>query len=138
MLERALVRARWTTFWERLWPALATIATAVGVFLAFSWLGLWLWLPPMARAVVLAGFGVLTLASMVPLAMVRFPSRRDGLRRLDRNAGLPHRPATAIGDELATPKADPVGRVMARPCRASVAGGPPVARRPAGAAAASA
>jgi hypothetical protein len=26
-LARALSRARWTIFWERLWPALASIAT---------------------------------------------------------------------------------------------------------------
>ena len=107
MLERALLRARWTTFWERLWPPLATLATAIGLFLAVSWLGVWLWLPPIARAVALFGFLVLTAAATVPLVLVRFPSRHDGLRRLDRNAGLPHRPATTIGDELATAKADP-------------------------------
>ena len=106
MLERALRRARWTTFWERLWPPLATIATAIGIFLAVSWLGLWLWLPPIGRAIALFGFVVLTAAATVPLVLVRFPSRYDGLRRLDRNAGLPHRPATTIGDELATPKSD--------------------------------
>ena len=38
-LSRALGRARWTILWERLWPALATVATAVGLFLAVSWLG---------------------------------------------------------------------------------------------------
>ena len=107
MLERALRRARWTTFWERLWPPLATLATAIGIFLAVSWLGTWLWLPPIGRAIVLCAFLVLTAAATVPLIWVRFPSRHDGLRRLDRNAGLPHRPATAIGDELATPKSDP-------------------------------
>ena len=107
MLERALRRARWTTFWERLWPPLATIATAIGIFLAVSWLGTWLWLPPIGRAIALCAFLVLTAAATAPLIWVRFPSRHDGLRRLDRNAGLPHRPATAIGDELATPKSDP-------------------------------
>jgi hypothetical protein len=106
-LEPALRRARWTTFWERLWPPLASIATAVGIFLAASWLGIWLWLPPIGRAIALCGFLVLTIAATLPLIWVRFPSRYDGLRRLDRNAGLPHRPATAIGDELATPKSDP-------------------------------
>src|SRR5579863_2265887 len=100
MLDRALSRARWITFWERLWPPLATIATAIGLFLAVSWLGIWLWLPPIARAVALFGFLVLTAAATVPLVLVRFPSRHDGLRRLDKNAGLAHRPATAIGDEL--------------------------------------
>jgi hypothetical protein len=28
-----LRRARWTIFWERLWPALATLATAAVLFL---------------------------------------------------------------------------------------------------------
>src|SRR5215472_1240082 len=107
MLQRALRRARWTTFWERLWPPLATIATAIGIFLAVSWLGTWLWLPPIGRAIALCAFLVLTAAATAPLIWVRFPTRYDGLRRLDRNAGLPHRPATAIGDELATPKSDP-------------------------------
>src|SRR6516165_835076 len=106
MLEKALAKARWTTFWERLWPPVATIATAVGLFLAVSWLGLWLWLPPLGRAIVLFAFVVLAAAATVPLLLVRFPSRYDGLRRLDRNSGIAHRPATTIGDELATPTAD--------------------------------
>ena len=102
MLVRALKQARWISFWERLWPPLAAIATAVGLFLAVSWAGAWLWLPPIARAVALFVFLVLTAAATVPLIFVRFPSRNDGLRRLDRIAALPHRPATAIADELAT------------------------------------
>jgi uncharacterized protein (TIGR02302 family) len=106
-LERALRWARWAVFWERLWPPLASVVTAIGFFLAASWLGLWLWLPPTGRAVGLCAFGVLALAAAVPLLFVRFPSRHDGLRRLDRNTDLPHRPATAISDQLATPKSDP-------------------------------
>src|SRR6266566_9104632 len=94
-LERALRRARWTGFWERLWPPLATLATAIGIFFAISWLGLWLWLPPIGRAIALGGFLVLAAVAIWPLLRVRFPSRYDGLRRLDRNTGLLHRPATA-------------------------------------------
>ncbi|MEA2996070.1 MAG: hypothetical protein QOG74_1619, partial [Alphaproteobacteria bacterium] len=48
-LERALGRARWAILWERLWPPLAALLTVIGLFLAVSWLGLWLWLPPMGR-----------------------------------------------------------------------------------------
>lgn len=107
ILERALGRARWAVFWERLWPALATLVTAIGAFFALSWLGLWLWLPPIGRAIGLGAFAVLTVAAAVPLLRLRFPSRHDGLRRLDRNTSLPHRPATAISDALATPKSDP-------------------------------
>ena len=51
LLARALKRARGSLLWERLWPALATLATALGLFLAFSWAGLWLVLPPLARAI---------------------------------------------------------------------------------------
>src|SRR6267142_376871 len=106
LLVRALGRARWTIFWERLWPALASIATVIGLFLAVSWLGLWLWLPPAARAVGLGVFFLLTAAAFAPLLMLRVPSRIDGLQRLDRNSGLPHRPATAIADEIAAPTED--------------------------------
>jgi hypothetical protein len=106
LLARALRRARWTILWERLWPALASIATLIGLFLAVSWLGLWLWLPPAGRAIGLGIFFLLTAAAFAPVLMLRMPSRMEGLRRLDRNSGLPHRPATAIADEIAAPTED--------------------------------
>ena len=105
-LGRALRRARWTIFWERVWPALASIATVVGLFLAVSWLGLWLWLPPTGRAIGLGIFFLLAAAAFAPALALRVPSRLDGLRRLDRNSGLPHRPATAMADEIAVPAQD--------------------------------
>ncbi len=107
LLAAALWRARLAIFWERLWPPLALLATAIGLFLAVSWLGLWLWLPPLGRAVALIGFGVLILAALVPLGYLRVPAATDGLRRLDRVSGLTHRPATAIADELAVSNKDP-------------------------------
>jgi uncharacterized protein (TIGR02302 family) len=107
LLASALTRARWALFWERLWPALAAIATAVGLFLAVSWLGLWLWLPPLARAIGLFGFAVLTAVAAAPLLFVRFPSQSEGLRRLDRDSGIAHRPATSLADEIATSRDDP-------------------------------
>ena len=106
LLTRALSRARWTIFWERLWPVVASLATVGGLFLALSWLGLWLWLPPIGRAIGLGVFFLLTAAAFAPLFMLRIPSRYDGLRRLDRNSGLPHRPATAAADELAASSND--------------------------------
>ena len=114
MLGQALTRARWTILWERLWPALASIATAVGIFLAVSWLGLWLWLPPIARAVGLVVAVALVAASALPLVRVRFPTRDDALRRLDRFSGLVHRPATAMADNMATPGEDPLSTALWR------------------------
>jgi uncharacterized protein (TIGR02302 family) len=107
LLATALRRARWTIFWERLWPALATLATAVGFFLTLSWLGLWLWLPPLARAAAFIGCAVIALAAFVPFIFLRMPGARDGLGRLDRGSGLRHRPATAIADEIAVTPKDP-------------------------------
>ena len=107
LLATALKRARWTIFWERVWPAVATLATVIGVFLALSWLGLWLWLPPLARAAGLLVFAGLAVAAAIPLVFLRMPGAPDALRRLDRESGLAHRPATAIADELAVSAQDP-------------------------------
>jgi uncharacterized protein (TIGR02302 family) len=112
VLAQAVKRARWTIFWERLWPALATVATAAGLFLALSWLGLWLWLPPIARAVGLLVCLALIVASALPLLYVRFPSKADALNRLDRLSGIVHRPATAMADTLATPTNDPLSSAL--------------------------
>jgi uncharacterized protein (TIGR02302 family) len=106
-LSSALWRARWTIFWERLWPRLAAFATVIGLFLAVSWLGVWLWLPPLARAIGLAVFVVLAIAAAIPFVFLRMPGAADGLRRLDRQSGLTHRPATTIADALAVSDKDP-------------------------------
>ena len=64
LLARAISRAHWALLWERLWPALAAPATAIGLFLAVSWLGFWLWLPPVARAIGLCAFALLVVAAL--------------------------------------------------------------------------
>ncbi len=107
LLQAALKRARWTIFWERLWPPLAAFVTVIGLFLAVSWLGVWLWLPPLARAIGLAVFAALAVAAAIPFAFLRMPGAPDALRRLDRQSGLTHRPATTIADALAVSAQDP-------------------------------
>jgi uncharacterized protein (TIGR02302 family) len=114
LLTRALRRARWTILWERLWPALASLATAIGLFLALSWAGLWLAVPPIGRAVGLFLLLVLAAVSSVPLFRLRLPNAYDGLRRLDRASGLRHRPATTIADEIAAGETDQVSLALWR------------------------
>ncbi|HEU4661450.1 MAG TPA: TIGR02302 family protein [Pseudolabrys sp.] len=114
LLERALQRARGSIFWERLWPALVAVAVVGGLFLAFSWAGLWLLLPPLGRAIGLFLFLVVALAAAVPLALLRIPTINEGLRRLDRGSGERHRPATAIADEIAGNPNDPVTQALWR------------------------
>jgi uncharacterized protein (TIGR02302 family) len=112
-LGAALRRARWTIFWERFWPALARLATVIGFFLTLSWLGLWLFLPPIGRAACLVAFAILAVVvAVVPFVRLRIPAAAEGLRRLDRGSGLPHRPATAIVDDLAVTPADPYSQAL--------------------------
>ncbi len=91
MLARALGRARLALFWEQLWPALASIATAVGLFLALSWFGLWVSLPPLGRAIGLFAFFVLAVAATVPLFKVRWPDahRRPAAARSQKPHAAP-------------------------------------------------
>jgi uncharacterized protein (TIGR02302 family) len=114
LLARALRRAWWTILWERMWPALASVAVAIGLFLAVSWAGLWLYLPPLGRAIALFVLVVLIAIAAVPLFRFRLPSTFDGLRRLDRGSGLKHRPATALADDLAAGEQDQVSVALWR------------------------
>jgi len=106
-LARALKRMRWSILWERLWPVLAALASVVGLFLAVSWLGVWLLLPPLVRAVGVAAFAAMVIVALIPLIRLRMPGVPEGLRRLDRESGLRHRPATAMADALAVTPQDP-------------------------------
>jgi len=111
-LLQALRRARWTILWERLWPVVATLATVVGLFLTLSWLGLWLWLPPLFRAAAMILFAGLALWAAYPLRGFRMPAPAEALSRLDRGSGLAHRPATTIADRLAVTAKDPYSLVL--------------------------
>jgi len=109
-LAQALQRARAAIAWERAWPSLARALTLAGLFLALSWAGLWINLPVVARGFGVAVFALLTVAALLPLTRFRWPTRAEGLQRLDRNAGIAHRPATAITDTQASK--DPVTQAL--------------------------
>ena len=112
MLARAVQRARGSLLWERLWPALAALATALGLFLALSWAGLWLALPPLGRIIGLVVFALVFIAAALPMLRLRVPSDRDGLRRLDAGSGAAHRPATSIADQISANRNDPVAQAL--------------------------
>jgi uncharacterized protein (TIGR02302 family) len=109
-LAQALQRARYAIAWERGWPHLARLLTVGGLFLVTSWAGLWLVLPSVGRAIGLGIFVLLALAALLPLAWFRWPSREEGLTRLDRGTGVRHRPVSALADTLVSQ--DPVARAL--------------------------
>jgi Domain of unknown function (DUF4175) len=99
-LQRALLRAGWAIAWERLWPPLATLAMVAGLFMALSWAGVWLRVPPLGRSIGLSVLLLLAVIAALPLARFRWPSLKDRLSRLDSGSGLTHRPATAVADAI--------------------------------------
>jgi uncharacterized protein (TIGR02302 family) len=109
-LTQALQRAKYAIAWERAWPHLARLLTVIGLFLVLSWAGLWLALPSVARAIGLGLFVLLALAAILPLVWFRWPSREQGLSRLDHGSGIAHRPATTLTDTLTTQ--DPVALAL--------------------------
>jgi len=114
MLSRAIQRARGSLLWEDVWPGLAGLLTVGGLFLAFSWAGFWLVLPPVGRAVGLVIFAILAVFVSLPFVWLRFPTESDGLRRLDRSSGEAHRPASTIADRMAIGQHDPLTQALWR------------------------
>jgi uncharacterized protein (TIGR02302 family) len=68
--------------------------------LVFTLLGGWSLLPPLVHRIVLLGFGTGLIAACLPLIRIALPTRAEALRRLERNAEVPHRPASSYEDTL--------------------------------------
>jgi uncharacterized protein (TIGR02302 family) len=99
----ASVRLSWLAlFGERVWEALLWPFLVVVAFLVVSLLELWSLLPPLMHRVLLGGFGFALIISFLPLLRVSLPTRQEALRRLERHAGIKHRPASSYEDQLGT------------------------------------
>jgi uncharacterized protein (TIGR02302 family) len=107
-LAALVLRSQRALLWEQIWPPLAAILVVLGLFLAVSWAGLWISIPPLARIFGLIVFALLLAASLSPFLWLKLPRRTEALSRLDRESGIAHRPATAIEDRLANASSDPV------------------------------
>jgi uncharacterized protein (TIGR02302 family) len=109
-LMQALSRAKYAIAWERGWPILARLLTIIGLFLVVSWAGLWLSLPVPARIIGILVLVAAAIAVLWPALRFRWPSRAQGLGRLDHGSGIRHRPATALTDTLTSQ--DPVAQAL--------------------------
>ena len=87
---------------ERVWEALLWPFLVILSFLVLSLLELWSLLPPLAHRIVLGGFGLALIVSFLPLLRLTLPTRQEALRRLERHAGIKHRPASSYEDRLGT------------------------------------
>lgn len=107
--RRSLVR--YVIIFEGLWPALWPVLGVAGLFVCLALLGVFGLLPPWPHAVLLTGFAaafVLFLAR--GLARLRFPDVAAADRRLEREAGLPHRPLATLTDRPVSPGGETLWR----------------------------
>jgi uncharacterized protein (TIGR02302 family) len=86
---------------ERLWSASFSAVLVAGTFVLLLLLGVLGALPAWAKLPVLVLFAAALLLSLVRFVYVRWPTSEEALRRLERNSELPHRPLTALTDEMA-------------------------------------
>lgn len=111
-LARLRRRAAAIIGFERIWPATALGLSILALLLAAIWAG-WLSALPLAARLALVAL-IVVFALAIPLRAL-FRARttaQEELARIDRDSGLPHRPATALDDELATPHPDPATRAL--------------------------
>ncbi|MGF3023213.1 TIGR02302 family protein [Methylobacterium aquaticum] len=111
-LDRLVMRAGRVTLWEQAWPVLWRGLAVVLAFLAVSWLGLWLDAGPAWRMAGVALFALALVAALLPLVRLRPIARTQALARIDRDAGLAHRPARTLEDTLALGQDDPGTRAL--------------------------
>jgi len=101
ILGRRVGLARLILIFERVWRALLWPFLVVGCFLIVSLIGLWEILPHWAHNLGIAALALAFAVSLVPLLRISLPTREEALRRLERDSGVKHRPATAYEDTLA-------------------------------------
>lgn len=99
-LERRVGLSRLALAGERIWETLLWPFLVGGTFLIVSLLELWSLLPPLAHRIVLIGFAIALVISLLPLIRMPWPTRAEALRRLERKANVKHRPASSYEDTL--------------------------------------
>ena len=107
-LAAMTLRARATLLFERVWPHVVLLLVLAAIFALVAWLGVWTFAPGVLRMAGVGLFALAALAILAPLFRLRPPGRSAGLRRLDRDSGEAHQPASALVDRnaMAGPEAD--------------------------------
>ncbi|MCB5204474.1 TIGR02302 family protein [Neorhizobium sp. T786] len=95
-LKRSL--ARCVLFFERLTPRLLPLLCITALFLAFTWFGLFRIVPDIVRWIVLAVFGLGFLATLMPIARIRWPAAGEADRLLEERNNLQHQPVAVQED----------------------------------------
>jgi hypothetical protein len=95
-LSRLATRVSMTV--ERGWPLILPLLIVASLFLSLSWLGLFPRLPDIARIVLVAAFGIATLAALYPLRFFKLPTAAEIDRRIEAANQLQHSPVLVQTD----------------------------------------
>jgi uncharacterized protein (TIGR02302 family) len=98
--ERKVLLSKWTLLFEQIWPRAWVVLGLAGLFMAVSLAGLWPNLSELPHKIVLGLFGLAFLGALVALLGVRWPSREQAIRRVEKASGVQHRPASSYEDTL--------------------------------------
>ncbi len=100
ILERKVFRSYFILFVERLWPAVWPPLGIVLLFLIISLTGIWSVIPALIHEIALYAFGFLFVLSFIPFFRIKWPARKDALKRLEKASGLKHNPIISYEDSL--------------------------------------
>jgi len=93
--------ARIVLFFERLLPRALAPAGIVALFFSASWFGIFRLSPDWLRWILLTAFLFALIATLLPLARIRWPSANEADRLLEDRNNLPHQPVGVQEDEPA-------------------------------------
>ncbi len=97
---------------EQVWLRLWLLFAVIGLFFLVSFAGAWPLLGQTSHLAVLTAFVLAALGAVGFAAWIKTPPREAAIRRIERNSGVPHRPATSYEDTLTAQSGDPATKVI--------------------------
>lgn len=112
---RLIAASRAAIWWERAWAASWRGLTVLGLGAAIALFDIWSVFPPGPRILLVSAL-ITTAAAFLWLdwRFVFFPAREAGIRRLEDENALSHRPLSTAEDQLATGTGDPLTQKLWR------------------------
>lgn len=113
--HRLIAGSRLALWWEKAWGASWRGLTLLGAGAVLALFDVWTWLPPGPRIIALSAL-LVAVGTMWwrDWKAVFWPSREQGIRRLEDANALAHRPLSSSEDAMAAGKGDPVAEELWR------------------------
>lgn len=105
--EAKVRRSRRMIFLERLWPRLWAVLAVIATFVIASFAGLWENVAGYLHQGLLAVFGIAFLVAIGFAMRVTSATRDEAVRRIERDSGVPHRPASSYEDTFSSEASGP-------------------------------